>query len=240
MWSKLVGSSLLGVALLAGADIRGTITIDRKLTHRNVTASAGIYQRGISVPLETEADDDPVAFERSHVAVYIEGNPSGSGGASQPLIPPAQPAIEQRDRRFFPDLIVIPAGSTVSFPNFDPIFHNVFSLSKAKSFDLGNYPKGQTRTVSFAAPGVIAVYCHLHSNMSATIMVTPNRWATRADVTGAFTLKDVPAGTYTVVAWHKAAGTFRRTITIGESGDAQLNFTLPFLEAFGTKPIAHR
>jgi plastocyanin len=240
MWSKLVGTSLFGVALLAGADIRGTITIDRKLTHRNVTASAGIYQRGVAVPLETDADDDPVAFERSHVAVYIESSPAGSAGASKPLIPPTPPAIEQRDRRFFPDLVVIPAGSTVSFPNFDPIFHNVFSLSKAKSFDLGNYPKGQTRTVSFTAPGIIAVYCHLHSNMSATIMVTPNRWATRADGTGAFTLKDVPAGTYTVVAWHKAAGTFRRTITIGESGEAPLNFTLPFLEASESKPIAHR
>ena len=248
MWSKLVASSLCGIALLAGADIRGTVTIDRKLTHRNITASAGIYQRGVAVPLEADADDDPVAFERSHVAVYIEGNPTGSAGASKARIIPApmaqptpvQQAIEQRDRRFVPDLIVTPAGTTVSFPNFDPIFHNVFSLSKAKNFDLGNYPKGQTRTVSFATPGVVAVYCHLHSNMSATIMVTPNRWATRVDATGAFTLKDVPAGTYTVVAWHKAAGTFRKTITIGESGDRDLSFALPFMATPEAKHIAHR
>ena len=80
------------------------------------------------------------------------------------------------------------------------------------------------------------MYCHLHSNMAATIVVAPNRWAARADGHGAFTLKDVPAGTYTVVAWHKTAGTFRKTITIGEQGDAEVNFTLPYVEPPGAKP----
>ena len=89
--------------------------------------------------------------------------------------------MEQQNRRFAPDLVVIPAGSSVSFPNFDPIFHNVFSLSKAKSFDLGNYSKGQTRMVTFPKPGIVAVYCHLHPNMAGTIVVTPNQWGVRVD-----------------------------------------------------------
>jgi hypothetical protein len=137
-------------------------------------------------------------------------------------------------------MVVIPVGSSVSFPNFDPIFHNVFSLSKAKSFDLGNYPKGQTRAVMFPAAGVVAVYCHLHSNMAATVVVTPNRWAVRADANGAFDLKDIPPGTYTVVAWHKTAGTFRKAVTIGERGDVEISFTLPYVESADYKPVARR
>jgi plastocyanin len=234
MWTKLASCVLLGSALLAGSDIRGAITIERKLTRHNVTASAGMYQRGVAVELRGDAEEDPLAFERSHVAVYLEGGPSSNGSGV------VTASIEQRDRRFVPDLVVIPAGSVVTFPNFDPIFHNVFSLSKAKSFDLGNFPKGQTRLVTFPSSGLVAVYCHLHSNMAATIVVTPNRWATQADGKGIFGLKDVPPGTYTVIAWHKTAGTFRKTVTVGNTGDAEVTFTLPYVEPTGAKPIAQR
>jgi len=192
------------------------------------------YQRGVAVELGADGEEDALAFERSHVAIYIEG----AATAANPGVVKA--SIEQRDRRFSPDLVVIPAGSAVNFPNFDPIFHNVFSLSKVKSFDLGNYPDGQSRTVTFPAPGLVAVYCHLHSNMSATIVVTPNHWATKADGKGAFTLAGVPAGTYSVVAWHKTAGTFHKTIVIGEKNDGDLSFTLPYVGTKDTEPVAHR
>ena len=76
--------------------------------------------------------------------------------------------------------------------------------------------------------------------MAASIVVAPSRWAARADKDGVFTLKDVSAGTYTVVAWHKTAGTFRKTVTIGEKQDAEVSFTLPYTEPIGTKPVAHR
>jgi plastocyanin len=225
---------LVTSALLAGADIRGTIAIERKLTRRNVTASAGMYQRGSAVELGADSERDALAFERSHVAVYLEGAPDSVVASI------VKASIEQRDRRFVPDLVVIPAGSSVSFPNFDPIFHNVFSLSNAKSFDLGNYPQGQTRTITFSSPGVVAVYCHLHSNMAATVVVAPSRWAVRADGNGLFTLRDVPAGKYTVVAWHKAAGAFRKTVTIGEQSDVEIGFTLPYIDSTDVKPVAHR
>jgi plastocyanin len=234
MWIQLVSGVVLGAALLAGADIHGTIIIERKLTRRNVTASAGMYQRGVAVELGADGEEDALAFERSHVAIYIEGASTAAAPGG------VKASIEQRDRRFAPDLVVIPAGSAVSFPNFDPIFHNVFSLSKVKSFDLGNYPNGQSRTITFPAPGLVAVYCHLHSNMSATIVVAPNRWATKADGKGGFTLADVPAGTYAVAAWHKTAGTFRKTITIGEKNDVDLSFTLPYVGPKDVEPIAHR
>jgi len=234
MFTKAVSGLLLYSGLLAGADIHGTIVIERKLTRHNVTASAGIYQRGVAVELGTDAEVDPLAFERSHVAVYIENGPRATASGL------VKASIEQRDRRFVPDLVVIPAGSAVAFPNFDPIFHNVFSLSKAKSFDLGNYPDGQSRTVTFPAPGLVAVYCHLHSNMAATIVVAPTRWAAQADERGSFTLKDVPAGTYTVVAWHKATGTFRKTVTLGDKSDANISFTLPYVAPASAEHVAHR
>ena len=109
--------------------------------------------------------------------------------------------MAQENRQFVPDMLVVPAGSTVSFPNQDPIFHNVFSLSKSKAFDLGNYPKGQTRVVTFAKPGIVLANCYLHPNMVAVIVVAPNQWYARAYKLGHFVLRDVPDGEYTIVAW---------------------------------------
>jgi plastocyanin len=234
MWIQSGLCALVAAAALAGADVHGTIIIDRKLSRHNVTAPMGMYQRGVAVELGADGDADPLAFERSHVAVYLEGGPKS------PVTEFAKASIEQKDRRFVPDLVVIAAGAAVSFPNFDPIFHNVFSLSKAKSFDLGNYREGQSRLVTFPVPGVVAVYCHLHSNMAASIVVAPSRWAVRVDKDGIFSLKDVPAGTYTVVAWHKTAGTFRKTVTLGEKQDAAVSFTLPYAEPADASHVAHR
>jgi len=87
----------------------------------------------------------------------------------------------------------------------DPIFHNIYSLSKPKSFDLGSYDKGQTRQVIFPRPGIVEIYCHLHPNMQATVVVTPNRWYAQPDSDGHYRIPDGPPGQYTVVAWHKTA-----------------------------------
>lgn len=217
-------------ALTQAAELQGTLQIERKLTKRKVTPTAGLYQRGVAVDLGADTIKDPIAWERSHVVVYLEGD---FGGA-----PVATASIEQRDRRFAPDLVTIPAGSSVSFPNFDPIFHNVFSLSKPKTFDLGNYPKGQSRNVMFPKAGAVFVYCHLHPNMSATILVTPNQWSTVADADGRFSLKGLPAGKYTVVAWHKSAGTFKQTIDVSETVPAHVHFVIPFVEDEPLK-VAH-
>lgn len=233
--STLIVFVCLAVALQA-AEIRGTVVIEKKLTHRTVTASAGAYQRGVAVDLGSSSAADPLAFERSHVAIYLEGAPNAtSGGANQ-----IAASIAQTHREFEPDLVVIPAGSTVSFPNFDPIFHNVFSLSKPKSFDLGNYPQGETRMVTFAKPGIVFVNCRLHPNMAASIVVSPTRWVTKADGEGRFDLSGVPAGEYTVVAWHKNAGFFRQRATVTEGQAAEVRFLIPFLEHAIAQPTATR
>jgi plastocyanin len=222
------------------ADIRGTVVIERRLTHRAVTASAGAYQRGVGVELGPPPAADPLAFERSHVAIYLEGATGSAtrvayGGANQ-----IAASIAQTHREFDPDLVVIPAGATVSFPNFDPIFHNVFSLSKPKSFDLGNYPQGETRMVTFAKPGIVFVNCRLHPNMAASIVVSPTQWVTKADDEGRFDLSGVPAGEYTVVAWHKTAGFFRQRATVSENQAAEVRFLIPLLASAIAQPAATR
>ena len=222
--NAIVAGLVALTAPVSGADIRGTITIQRKLTRRNITPSAGLYQRGSAVTVQSDPNQNPLDYERAHVVVYLEGAPASGAAAPTPV------EMQQQNRSFSPDLLVIPAGSSVSFPNFDPIFHNVFSLSKPKSFDLGNYSKGQTRMVTFAKPGIVAVYCHLHPNMTGTIVVTPNQYAARVGATGEFSLADVPPGKYTVVAWHKTGGTFRQTIEVTAGKDAEANFFVPLAE----------
>jgi plastocyanin len=220
--------------MLRAADLSGTIVIERKLTRRSVTPPAPAYQRGVAVELGSKPIQDPIAFERSHVVVYLEGksDPSKIQTGADPV------TIEQQDRQFVPDLVVVPVGSTVSFPNMDAIFHNVFSLSKPRSFDLGNYSKGQTRRVVFPLPGIVYVYCHLHPNMAASIVITPNQWSAKVDADGQFRLADVPPGKYTAVAWHKTAGFFRQTVVVTDQGAPALRFVIPFAADPADKSVA--
>ena len=215
----------LGVGASA-QNITGNIVVKQKLTKRSVTPSVSIYQRGTAVELGKDAPEDPLDFERSRVVLYLEGPTPTSTNSSSPAVF----TIEQLNRRFSPDLLVLPVGSTVSFPNMDPIFHNIFSLSKAKSFDLGSYDKGKTREVVFPRPGVVDVYCHLHPNMAATIVVTPNRWYARSDKSGQYRIEDVPPGKYTLVAWHKSAGFFRKSIVVENGHDSVADFLIPLGE----------
>jgi plastocyanin len=232
---------MIGLIFLTGVlqaeNITGSILIKRRLTRRSVTAEIPLYQRGPGLELGKDRENDPIAYERAQVVVWIEG--SGPGGAvarpEHAMEKPERPLekMEQIGRRFVPDLVVIAAGGTVSFPNGDPIFHNVFSLSKPKIFDLGNYVKGETRNVTFTKPGVVYVNCHLHPNMAAAVVVAPNRWYARSDREGHFTLRDLPPGSYTMVAWHKSAGSFRKTVEVAAGADTPVEFFIPLGEPTG-------
>lgn len=211
--------------------IEGTIVVKRRLSKKKVTAPASAYSRGVAVELKREAVDDVLDLERSRVVVYLEGPV-----ASRPMTA----EIVQEGRHFNPDTVAISAGSTVTFPNHDPIFHNVFSLSKSKSFDLGNYAQNQTRTVHFPKPGVVFVHCHLHPNMTAAILVAPNAFVTTAGKDGKFNIPGVPPGEYTAVAWHRAAGFFRQTVKVSAVRGAPIQFFIPLEEDGATKSIAQR
>jgi plastocyanin len=219
----LVVCAISAFAACAGAqDITGTILIKKRLTKPSVTSAVSVYQRGTTVKLGKDADGDPLAYERSRVVLYIEGAGPATDNSAGSI-----PQVQQLDRRFMPDLVVVPVGSAVSFPNMDPIFHNIYSLSKAKTFDLGSYDKGETRKVLFPKPGIVDVYCHLHPNMAATIVVTPNRWYARPDASGRFRIPNVPPGQYTVVAWHKYAGYFRKSVVVESGHDGVADFFIP-------------
>lgn len=231
MKNFLIAAGLLAalVTPICASDIEGSIKIERQLTPRAVTALASAYQRGQGADLGLDRVEDTLSFERSHVVVYLESKNLLSSPV--PVATASMAEIVQRDRRFAPDLVVISAGSTVWLPNRDVIFHNVFSLSKAKIFDLGNYAKDQTRSVVFPVPGIVFVNCRLHSNMTATIVVTPNGYCSRASEDGKFTFSGLAPGAYTVVAWHKSAGFFRKTVTVDGNGNAAVEFFIPLPKA---------
>ena len=138
--------------------------------------------------------------------------------------------IAQRDEQFFPHVVAVTVGSSVEFPNEDTIFHNVFSLSRPATFDLGRYPSGTSRGQTFQKPGIVKVYCQIHSHMSAVVRVFDHGWFTIPDDTGTFALDGVPPGSYTLVAWHERIGERRDRITIRAGATTDVAFTLPVLE----------
>jgi len=204
-------------------EIQGRIEIIRGLTKKRVSLPS--YQfRGASMSTKQPSG---AVDELSHVAVYLEGRLSPGRATTAEL--------KQRSRRFEPNILVVPAGSTVSFPNGDPMFHNVFSLSKAKQFDLGYYPIGETRTIRFDKAGVVQVHCHLHPNMKATILVVPSAFYARSGADGTFKISDVPAGDYQIVAWHKSAGLLRKSIHVPENGLVETDFVIPAMQQQGDR-----
>ena len=211
-------AGLLAVSLRAFAgDVSGHALITRRLT-KKALPSVAYNLRGTAPPI-VPVDSDPVnEFDRVVVMLI--------GGSKSPN-PPVTAVIGQRDSRFDPEIVVVPVGSTVQFPNYDAIFHNVFSLSHAQSFDLGYYPQGQSRSVKFNRPGIVQVYCHIHSHMYAAIVVTDSPWYGKPSTDGSFSFSNVPAGHYRAVAWHKVAGTFKTDVDVPQSGTAEVTIRIP-------------
>lgn len=145
------------------------------------------------------------------------------------------PTILQRDKRFVPDLVAITAGQEVAFPNGDPLFHNVFSRSSARPFDLGSYRRGESKAKSFPTPGVVDVYCNIHPEMAATILVLPNRKFARVGADGRYAIDGVPPGTWTVFAYTRnAVRPVSAKVTVVDGADAVVDLALQV-----TAPEAH-
>jgi plastocyanin len=138
-----------------------------------------------------------------------------------------RPRLDQRNETFEPHILAIVAGTTVDFPNSDHTYHNVFSLSKTKSFDLGRYAVGRSKSVRFDRPGIVRVFCDIHSHMSAFILVFAHRYFSVADPDGSYRLENVPPGAYTVVAWNEAATLESRRVVVPDvGGEVEVNFAL--------------
>jgi plastocyanin len=127
--------------------------------------------------------------------------------------------IKQEDKQFSPRIVALPAGTHVSFPNLDVVYHNVFSLSPGQSFDLGMLRAGDpVKSRVLSKPGVVEIFCNLHARMSATVLVTPGPLLTKVARDGSFTIDNVPAGSHQVSAWAGGQVFTTKTVEVGASG----------------------
>ena len=212
----IVSSALVPIA---GQAQPGRLLGQVKLTTASTTRStSSAYDRRSVSP---RAKPLP---ESRNVVIYFDGIAALSDLAAM------KASIAQKDEQFAPHVVAVTRGSAVAFPNDDPFFHNVFSLSRGSSFNLGRYASGVTRSRTFSRPGIVKVFCELHSHMSAVVRVFDHPWFTIPDEQGAFAIADVPPGEHTVVAWHERIGERRDRITIRPGQATTVSFTLPVLE----------
>jgi plastocyanin len=165
------------------------------------------------------------AAERRRSVVYLESAPRAAFEIGERT----RARMDQRNEQFVPHVLAITAGTYVDFPNDDRTYHNVFSLSKANPFDLGRYAAGRSRSIQFNNPGIVRVFCDIHSHMSAFILVFAHRFFAVTDDDGRYRVADIPPGTYTVAVWNEAVHgePQRRVVTIAESGgDVDADFTI--------------
>ena len=210
----VAGSVSPGPAVAAGGGaIRGRVEFlreERPAERRPAIADLGM-------PEAPETSDQRVAV------VYLESAPRGAFEER----PGPTVVLDQRNETFVPHVLAITTGTTVRFLNSDKTYHNVFSLSKPKRFDLGRYPTGSSKSVRFDRPGIVRVFCEIHSHMSAFIVVFAHQHFAVTNARGEYRIDGLPPGTYTVAVWHPVLSAKSRTVRVGDEGsDLELDFDL--------------
>ena len=138
---------------------------------------------------------------------------------------PAAPAVvNQRDLRFAPHVLAIQVGTTVNFPNADPVSHNVFSISEAKRFNLGLYGRDVIRRLTFDKPGVVELLCNVHLEMSAFIVVIENPYFAQPTADGSYWISGVPAGRHRLRCWHERLRVQEQVVDVSERGAVAVDF----------------
>jgi plastocyanin len=217
---------LAGVWVLAGwpaqaSELSGRITIQSRASRRPIAPL--IYDlRGSSADSPAPAGS---VFDR--VGVWLESNVAFEHPSAGTLIA----RMQQRNRRFDPELLIVPVGASVEFPNSDPIFHNIFSLSPAQKFDLGYYPEGHSRSVTFPRAGIVQVYCHVHPSMNAVIIVTPSPWTSQPGKDGRFGWTGVPPGRYRLMVWNRGTGLIHKKVLVPPEGTVEVDVAIPEQDA---------
>ena len=196
----------------ANATIHGRVVVRPEL--------APAERRPSVSDLGMPAARDPQDRRRS--VVYLETAPRAAfdGRRDEP-----HATMDQRNETFVPRVLAIMAGTIVDFPNSDLTYHNVFSLSKPRPFDLGRYAVGHSKSVRFDRPGIVRVFCDIHSHMTAYILVFGHRYFAVADAEGRFRIDNVPPGSYAVSVWSEVMARETRQVRVpDEGGDVELNF----------------
>ncbi len=177
-------------------------------------AGAGTVRGRVAV---VDKDGRP-ASDAAEAVVWIEG----------PKVRPrpAGAKIVMKGKTFVPRIVVVPVGGSVEFPNDDPVFHNVFSVSGENRFDLDLYKRPKSGVARFERPGLVRVYCNIHPQMSAFVLVRDNPFWARPAADGSFAIDDVPAGDWVVRAWHERAGDGQRPVAVPADGAVEANVPL--------------
>jgi plastocyanin len=169
--------------------------------------------------------------DASDVVVWIDGLHEGA------VPPAAEPEMKSFHKRFEPHVLAVEVGRTVSFPNEDPIFHNVFSVSGRNRFDLGLYRSGRSREKRFSVPGLVRVYCNIHPQMAGYIRVVDSAAFAVTGPDGVFSFRDVPEGRRIVRAWCEAGGETSADVLVGPGSAVHSTLTL---DVTGYKPKPHK
>jgi plastocyanin len=170
----------------------------------------------LGTPLERGRGD------RAAAVVYLESAPRGAFEQ----VEPGRAVMDQRNETFVPHVLAVTTGTTVDFPNSDRIYHNVFSLSKVARFDLGRYEVGHSKSVRFDRPGIVRVFCEIHSHMNAFILVFSHPFFAMTDGDGRYRIDNVPPGRYSVVAWNEGVTTEPRPVTVPDGGASEVDFSI--------------
>jgi plastocyanin len=174
-----------------------------------------------TTPPATSTRKREVPPEPAVSVVYLERAPRGAFAELEER----HARMDQRGERFVPHVLAITVGSVVDFPNNDQTYHNVFSLSDTRTFDLGRYAAGHSKAIRFERPGIVRVFCDIHSHMNAFILVFAHRYFSVTDAEGHYHIDNVPPGSYTVVMWNEVWPQESRPVTVPESGgDVDVSF----------------
>ncbi len=155
--------------------------------------------------------------------VYLDTAPRGAFDDREP----GRAVMDQRNETFVPRLVAVTTGTVVDFPNSDRTFHNVFSLSRARRFDLGRYAAGKSKSVRFDRPGIVRVFCDIHSHMSAFVVAFNHPYFRVTDLDGRYRIDNVPPGTYTIVGWYEGEARVQRTLTVTAGATTELDLVVP-------------
>jgi plastocyanin len=217
---------------VATGRLEGRVVLGPRLSSRRMRFSAYPDARAVAASRPAAASQpahpaDGPAGEFANVVVYLDAAPSleGRGRPTGGGL-----AIRQEGLAFSPHVLPVLKGSIVAFPNTDPVFHNVFSLSRAASFDLGRYPRGEAKSVRFDAPGVVKVFCHIHSDMSAVVLVLDNPFFAVPGAAGDFRIDGIPPGEYRAMAWHERARPVSLSVRIAPGASTPAEFAIPLEE----------